>query len=150
MHTKSGSSVTFWGMKYRAIVVLAMTHYPQPNATNRATRIQLGSEGMALLKADGGDRVKAKLQTVSVTGGLLRLAQALEEGDFVEIAFHTLSGPVHGMAEMLRPKSQSADGTLQPFKFIALDDNDHKTLRFAVDSTTEREFLLGANRFTTR
>ena len=127
-----------------------MTHYPQPNATNRATRIQLGSDGIALLKSEGGERMKAKLQTVSVTGGLLRLAKALEEGDFVEVAFQTQNGPVHGMAEMLRPKSQSADGILQAFKFIALDDDDHKTLRFAVDSTREREFLLGPNRFTTR
>jgi hypothetical protein len=127
-----------------------MTHYPQPNATNRATRIQLGSDGIALLKSDDGTRMKAKLQTVSETGGLLRLAKALEEGDFVEVAFHTLNGPVHGMAEMLRPKSQSADGAVQPFKFIALDDQDHKTLRFAVSSTTEREFLLGSNRFHTR
>jgi len=129
---------------------MAMTHYPQPNATNRATRIQLGSDGMALLKFEGGERMKAKLQTVSVTGGLLRMAKALEEGDFVEVAFHTQNGPVHGMAEMLRPKSQSADGILQAFKFIALDDQDHKTLRFAVDSTREREFLLGPSRFTTR
>ena len=124
-----------------------MTHYPQPNGIHRATRIRLGSEGIALLKSEGGERMKAKIQTVSVTGGLLRLAKALEEGDFVELAFHTLNGPVHGMAEMLRPKSQSAEGTLQPFKFIALDDQDHKTLRFAVDSTTDREFLLGSNRF---
>jgi hypothetical protein len=105
---------------------------------------------MALLQIEGGERTKAKLQTVSMTGGLLRLAKALEEGDFVEVAFHTQNGPVHGMAEMLRPKSKSAEGILQPFKFIALDDNDHKTLRFAVDSTTEREILLGPGRFHAR
>jgi len=126
-----------------------MTHYPQPNATKRATRIQIGKEGMALLKSGDGESMKAKLQTVSVTGGLLRLAQALEEGDFVEVAFQTLNGPVHGMAEMLRPKSKSREGILQPFKFIALEDDDHKTLRFAVDSTTTREFLLRSNRFHT-
>lgn len=145
-----GASVTFWAVKLHDIFVLAMTHYPQPNPTNRATRIHLGSEGVALLKSEGGERTKAKLQTVSVTGGLLRVAKALEEGDFVEVAFQTLNGPVHGMAEMLRPKTQSAEGALQPFKFIALEDQDHKTLRFAVDSTTEREFLLGPNRFASR
>lgn len=127
-----------------------MTHYPQPNPTNRATRIQLGPDGIALLKSEGGERTRAKLQTVSVTGGLLRVAKALEEGDFVEVAFHTQNGPVHGMAEMLPPKSRSAEGILQAFRFIALDDDDHKTLRFAVDSTSEREFLLGPNRFHTR
>lgn len=80
----------------------------------------------------------------------MRLARALEEGDFVEVAFHTLNGPVHGMAEMLQPKSRSAEGILQAFKFIALDDNDHKTLTFAVSATRDRELLLGASRFHTR
>jgi hypothetical protein len=127
-----------------------MTHYPQPHPTNRATRIALGPDGNALLKTEAGERTKAKLQTVSLTGGLLQLARALEEGDFVEVAFHTHSGPVHGMAEMLRPKTRTANGIQQPFRFIALDDQDHKNLRFAVDSTKEREVLLGTNRFSAR
>jgi hypothetical protein len=104
----------------------------------------------ALIKLEDGQRAKAKLQTVSMTGGLLRLARALEEGDFVEVAFQTQSGPVHGMAEMLHPRRISADGILQPFRFIALDDNDHKTLSFAVDSTTERNFLLGSSHSSNR
>lgn len=127
-----------------------MTHYPRPHATNRAPRIKLASESNALLRTDGGENTKAKLQSVSMTGGLLRLARALEEGDFVEVAFHTQSGPVHGMAEMLRPKCKTAEGFLQAFKFIALDDDDHKTLRFAVDSTRDRETLMGSNRFSSR
>jgi hypothetical protein len=127
-----------------------MTHYPQPHASNRATRIQLGSDDTVVLKTHAGEHTKAKIKTVSMTGGLLRLGRAMEEGDFVEVAFHTLNGPVQGMAEMLRPKSRSTDGILQAFKFIALDDQDHKTLRFAVDATTDREFLLGPSRFSTR
>ena len=116
-----------------------MTHYPQPNATNRATRIQLGSEGMALLKSEGGERMKGKLQTVSVTGGLLRLAKALEEGDFVEVAFQTLNGPVHGMAEMLRPvrKAKNKVACLQPFRFVALGDQDHHKLSMVLDSALD-------------
>jgi len=49
---------------------------------------------------EDGRRAKAKLQTVSVTGGLLRLAGALGKGDFVEVAFATQIGAVRGMAEM--------------------------------------------------
>lgn len=104
----------------------------------------------ALVKLEDGQRTKARIQTVSVTGGLLRLARALGEGDFVEVAFQTQSGPVHGMAEMLHPRRISADGILQPFRFIALDDTDHKTLTFAVDSTAERNFLLGSSTFSNR
>ena len=104
----------------------------------------------ALVKLEDGQRAKARIQTVSVTGGLLRMARALGEGDFVEVAFQTQSGPVHGMAEMLHPRRISADGILQPFRFVALDDDDHKTLSFAVTSTAERNFLLGPNKVSTR
>jgi len=118
-----------------------MTHFPQPNPQRRAPRIQLGDSVLALVKLDDGQRAKAKLQTVSVTGGLLRLAKALEEGDFVEVAFETHSGPVHGMAEMLYPRRTLAQGILQPFRFVAMEDDDHRTLRMAVDTTADRSFL---------
>src|SRR5579859_4790720 len=111
-----------------AIVGIAMTHFPQTNSQHRATRVKMDITASALVKLEDGQRTKAKLRTVSVTGGLLHLARALEEGDFVEVAFQTQSGPVHGMAEMLHPRRISAEGILQPFRFIALDDNDHKNL----------------------
>jgi len=104
----------------------------------------MDNSSFALVKLGDGQRTKAKIQTVSVTGGLLRMARALEEGDFVEVAFQTGSGPVHGMAEMLHPRRISPEGILQPFRFIALDDNDHKTLSFVVTATSERNFLLGS------
>ena len=127
-----------------------MTHFPQPNSQHRATRVKMEATASALVKLEDGQRAKARIQTVSVTGGLLRMARALQEGDFVEVAFQTQSGPVHGMAEMLHPRQISAEGILQPFRFIALDDNDHKTLSFAVNSTTERNFLLGPKQFSNR
>ena len=125
-----------------------MTHFPQPNSQHRATRIQLGSSALALVKSEGGLRAKARLQTVSVTGGLLQLSRPLGEGDFVEVAFQTQSGPVHGMAEMLHARRVSAEAILQPFRFIALDDDDHKTLSYTVDTTTERNLLLGPTPFS--
>jgi hypothetical protein len=127
---------------------MAMTHFPQPDSQHRAARIQLGSTAPALVKLEDGQRAKAKLQTVSVTGGLLHLPRALGEGDFVEVAFQTQSGPVHGMAEMLHARRISAEGILQAFRFIALDDDDHKTLSHTVSATTERNFLLGSNQFS--
>ncbi len=118
-----------------------MTHFPQTNSQKRALRIQLGNTTPALIKLDGGVHTKANLQTVSVTGGLLRMAKALSEGDFVEVAFHTQSGPVHGMAEMLHARRTLVEGVLQPFRFVALEDDDHRTLRMAVDTTADRSFL---------
>jgi hypothetical protein len=120
-----------------------MTHFPNPHPQHRATRIQLGDFAPALVKLEDGGHTKAKIQTVSVNGGLLRLANALEEGDFVEVAFRTLSGPVHGMAEMLHPRQVSANEILQAFRFVALEDEDHNTLKFAVNSAVDRNYLLG-------
>ena len=117
-----------------------MTHFPQPNAQRRAPRIQLSGSIPALVMLEDGARTKGKLQSISTTGGLLRLGKSLEQGDFVEIAFQTHSGPVHGMAEMLGPTHKAAEGILQPFRFVALDDDDHRTLRMVVDSVTDKSF----------
>ncbi|HEY8670044.1 MAG TPA: hypothetical protein VIL63_04320 [Terriglobales bacterium] len=117
-----------------------MTHYPQTNPTNRAPRIQLTTTP-AVVKLNDGNRAKGRLQLVSVTGGLLQLASALSEGDFVEVAFQTQSGGVEGMAEMLNPVRSAPGSVFQPFRFIALGDDDHNTLRMTVEAASDRTFL---------
>jgi hypothetical protein len=117
-----------------------MTHFPQVHPQRRSPRVQLGGSVPALVMLEDGQRARAKLQTVSVTGGLLRLGRSLSQGDFVEVAFQVQSGPVRGMAEMLSPLRANGEGALQPFRFVALGDDDHRTLRMAVDSATDRSF----------
>ena len=117
-----------------------MTHFPQVHPQKRSPRIQLGGSVPALVMLEDGQRAKAKLQTISVTGGLLRLARTLSQGDFVEVAFQIQGGPVRGMAEMLSPVRAASDSSLQPFRFVALGDDDHRALRMAVDSVTDRSF----------
>ena len=121
-------------------IVLSMTHFPQVHPQRRSPRIQLGGSVAALVMLEDGQRTKAKLQTVSVTGGLLRLGRSLSQGDFVEVAFQIQGGPVRGMAEMLSPLPDHHGGILQPFRFVALGDDDHRALRMAVDSFTDRSF----------
>jgi len=116
-----------------------MTHYPQTNAIHRATRIQLVTT-QALVKLSDGNKTKARLQTVSVTGGMLHLPKALAEGDFVEVAFQTRSGNVHGMAEMLNPVWSKQGSVLQPFRFVALGDDDHRALHMTIESEGDRSF----------
>jgi hypothetical protein len=118
-----------------------MTHFPQPHPSRRAARVQLGDSVLAAIRLEDGRRTKAKLQTISVTGGLLRLAQSLEQGDFIEVAFQTQAGPVHGMAELLSPMRQLTDSVLQPFRFVALEDDDHLRLRTSLDHVVERSSL---------
>ena len=133
-------SVTCHRERPREIVVSAMTHFPQVHPQRRSPRIQLGGSIPALVLLEDGQRAKGKLQTISVTGGLLRLAKSLSQGDFVEVAFQTQSGPVRGMAEMLTPVRAASDGSLQPFRFVALGDDDHRALRMVVDSAADRSF----------
>lgn len=121
-----------------------MTHFPQVHPSRRAARVQLGDSVLAAIRLEDGRRTKAKLQTISVTGGLLQLAQSLAQGDFVEVAFQTQAGPVHGMAEALTPMRKMNDGVLQPFRFVALEDEDHRRLRTSLDHVVDRK-LLGMN-----
>jgi hypothetical protein len=118
-----------------------MTHFPQPHPSRRASRVQLGDSVLAAIRLEDGRRTKAKLQTISVTGGLLRIAQSLAQGDFVEVAFQTQAGPVHGMAEVLSPTRSLQDSVLQPFRFVALEDDDHRRLRTSLDHVAERSLL---------
>jgi hypothetical protein len=118
-----------------------MTHFPQPHPTRRAARVQLGGNVLAAIRFDDGQRSRGKLYSISTTGGMLKLAKALSQGDFVEIGFQTKVGAVIGMAEMLQPARQATDGILQPFRFIALGDDDHRNLRMAVQSVTDQGYL---------
>jgi hypothetical protein len=126
-----------------------MTHFPQPDASRRAPRVHLNASIPAAILVEGGGRARAKLQSISVTGGLLQLQSELSTGDFVEIAFQTRSGPVHGMAEMLHPlrkartkvqaPAQVKAACLQPFRFVALGDQDHHKLTMALDSALDTD-----------
>ena len=118
-----------------------MTHFPQPHPSRRAARVQLGDSVLAAIRLEDGRRTKGKLQTISVTGGLLHLPHSLGQGDFVEVAFQTQQGPVHGMAEILTPTRKLTDGVLQPFRFVALEDDDHRRLRTSLDHVAERSLL---------
>jgi len=118
-----------------------MTHFPQPHPTKRSARVQLGGSVLAAIRFDDGQRSRGKLYSISVTGGLLKLAKPLSQGDFVEIGFQTKVGTVIGMAEMLCPTRKATDGTLQPFRFIALGYDDHRNLRMALQSVADQSYL---------
>jgi hypothetical protein len=118
-----------------------MTHFPQAHPSRRAARVQLGDSVLAAIRLEDGRRTKAKLQSISTTGGLLQMPCSLGNGSFVEVAFQTHSGPVHGMAEILTPMRKTTEGVLQPFRFVALEDDDHRRLRTSLDHVADRNLL---------
>ena len=121
-----------------------MTYFPQPNPSKRARRVKLPSSVVVAVRSDGSQPVRAKLHELSTTGGLLVLSKALEQGVFVEVAFQTSHGIVRGMAEVLSARSKSKSGCLQPFRFVALEDEDHTRLRMTLESLRDQT-LIGSS-----
>jgi hypothetical protein len=89
------------------------------------------------IRSEGSGTVRAKLHLLSATGGLILLAKPLESGDFVQVTFQTSQGVVCGMAEIMQPTRQSTSACLQPFRFVALDDEDHTRLSMAMESALD-------------
>ena len=118
-----------------------MTYFPQPNPSKRARRVKLPSSVVVAVRSDGSQPVRAKLHELSTTGGLLVLSKALEQGVFVEVAFQTSHGIVRGMAEVLSARSKSKSGCLQPFRFVALEDEDHTRLRMTLESLRDQTLI---------
>ncbi len=114
-----------------------MISSPTP-APLRPTRVQLPGMPFTTIRFDDGKRLSAKLQTVSVTGGLLRVLKPLSPGAIVELFFPTQIGPVLGLAELLSPCASAPLG-LQPFRFLALDKTDLRNLHAAISLCVDSE-----------
>jgi hypothetical protein len=74
--------------------------------------------------------VAGELHVISRKGGLLLLPAPVHQGSVVALTFHTHRGPVLGTVEMLMPIAS----TQQPFRFVALPENDQRTLQVAFES----------------
>ncbi len=121
-----------------------MTYFPQPDPAKRAKRIRLPGSVVVAVHSKGSQPVRAKLHELSATGGVLILSKALEQGDFVEVVFQTSQGKVQGMAEVLSVRSKSKSGCMQPFRFVALEDQDHTKLRMTLESLQDQT-LIGSS-----
>jgi hypothetical protein len=109
-----------------------MNLLPQ-HAQQRAARLQLGEGVPAVLRNPEGACNQASLKTVSLTGGLLSLSTGMDEGSSCKVMFVTHTGPVFGTAQMLSPMGHN----LQPFRFVALHQNDKRKLGEAIRTCLE-------------
>ncbi|HUO26282.1 MAG TPA: hypothetical protein VMU61_11500 [Candidatus Aquilonibacter sp.] len=101
-----------------------MSSLPQLHQQWRPPRARLESNTPAVLRFPNGQRTWAKLQVISVTGGLLSVSQPVVQGSQVKVMFLTAGGTVLGGAEMLRPVSKA----LQPFRFVSIAADDQRRL----------------------
>jgi hypothetical protein len=123
---------------------MALPSFPSPR---RSPRTRLGQPLPALLLKADGRSAQGELQTVSLTGGLLRLAKPLCKGDLVEVTFSAQPGRVQGLAQMLGPLPAVDEGTPQAFRFIAMADDDHRALRRIADKHASWASLQLAHSF---
>jgi hypothetical protein len=107
-----------------------MSFSPQLHSNMRIPRFRLSETTAALLQFDNGLRVAGELHVISRNGGLLLLPAPVHQGSVVALTFHTHRGPVLGTVEMLMPIAS----TQQPFRFVALPENDQRTLQVAFES----------------
>jgi hypothetical protein len=70
----------------------------------------------------------------------LILANPLAQGEFVEVVFQTSEDSVHGTVEVVQAKLESRRA-VQPFRFVALDDQAHDKLRMALQTLVDRTTL---------
>jgi len=97
----------------------------QCDAGWRSPRLRFTHTTPAVLRVGNGQRIRGKVQVVSVTGGLLCLSSPLDTGAQVRLMFLTDAGAVLGTAEML----SSVSASQQPFRFLQLDDDVERRLR---------------------
>jgi hypothetical protein len=88
----------------------------------------------AVLRLGDGRRVSGKLKVVSLTGGLLSVPHPVNTGSSAKLMFLTAAGMVLGSAEMLSPLSWG----LQPFRFVALADEDEERLKTIIKRSVDR------------
>jgi len=94
---------------------------PHPHAPRRARapRVTLPECLFVTVQLESGRKIPAKLQTISLTGGLLDLAVCIEERVPFSLTIPIGSTVTEARAEMLFPM-RSATGYLQPFRFTSL------------------------------
>ena len=99
-----------------------MTFFVQRQPPRRAPRARVRGTIAAVVRLENGRQLTAKLQQLSITGGLFDLAAYLEERTWVDVTIFLSSGPVRATAEMLFPML-GAVSYLQPFRFTNLGED---------------------------
>ena len=108
-----------------------MTDSCQLRPARRAPRVRLRGSISAIIQLENGRQLPAALHQLSLTGGLLEVANYLEERTPVSLAIPIGSSVVRPQAEMLFPM-WGAYGYLQPFRFTNLWAEERQVLEMEI------------------
>jgi hypothetical protein len=109
----------------------------------RAARTRLSGSVLALILLPNGRQLNARIHQLSITGGVLQIANPLDESIAVELAFHVGKNTVRTKVEMLFPM-WATQGCLQPFRFVALSDEDRAKLDKSLQSLVQPPLAAAA------
>lgn len=127
-----------------AIVAIEMTSSPNLYPRQRAPRVKLAGSVLVLIELENRQQIRAKLNQLSINGGLLQLTEPLEEQAPVHLMFHLGSTTVRAQAETISPL-RATQGCLQPFRFTDIREEDRRQLdtdlqsMFGIASATKPE-----------
>ena len=117
-----------------------MAHFPHPHSKTRAPRARVphdGNDGAVKFNL-GNALVSGTLRSLSMTGGLAEFRGNIGAVPLAELTLNTPSGPVKGLVEFLSPPEKQKPSS-RPFRFIALNEDDYKRLRAAVQLMRKHE-----------
>ena len=112
---------------FRATVEPPLFPSPQYRQQRRAQRASLHGRVSAIIQLENGRKLPVRLHQLSVTGGLLEIANCLDERIKINLTIPFASGTVCPKAEMLFPM-RSSPGYLQPFRIIRMSAEDLQLL----------------------
>ena len=93
----------------------------------RSSRVKLGGSVLALVLLENGRQIRARMNQLSVNGGLLSLEQPLDEGIKVTALFHIGMTSIRTRAEMMFPM-WATKGCFQPIRFVEFSEKDRARL----------------------
>ena len=102
----------------------------------RSLRVKLAGSILALAVLENGRQIRARMNQLSVNGGLLSLESPLDEGIRVTVVFHLGITSIRCRARMMFPM-WATQGCMQPFRFIDFPEEDHKKLKWELDSLVQ-------------
>ena len=108
-----------------------MPRFPQPHQTVRAPRMRAGGESLHFHLENA--QVAGSLYNISLNGGLAEVAQSVPHDTVAEAVFETRVGQVHAVVQLL-PNHKAP--RRQPFRILALSDEDHVRLVHAMNRMT--------------
>jgi hypothetical protein len=102
----------------------------------RPFRVPLSGAVLVLVRLPNGRELRASLQVLSISGGLIHIKKPLDEKIRVDLLFHVDQATIRARGQMLFP-TWAANGWLQPFRFVDLPEATRKELEANLKSFLE-------------